>query len=457
MLKAYFPYEYAESVFTIDYQKLYKMGYKAILFDIDNTLTHHGEDSTPEIDALFQTIHSIGFKTLLLSNNNKARIERFIQNIDTLYIEEADKPRTAGFLKAIELLKIEKSEAIYIGDQIFSDIYGANKSGIANILVRYLRYPDEKKIGIKRNLEKIILMLYRFAKKYQHRLGEIEIGREAAKMPAKRKKLFCEISPTCYKISLQKEICKRHIKNLFSGKKYAKVKNEMLLSHLVFEHHSNMIKRAPGVDLIHQLNKAVNIDLACKKIDKLLIRPGETFSFWKTVGKTTKKKGYKEGRIIKKNQLVAGIGGGLCNLGNTIHLLVLHSPLKVTEFHKHSDALAPDAGKRVPMSAGTSVSYNNLDFQFFNNTDQILQLHLWCEGEELHAELRSEQAFPHTYQITEEDHHFSKEGEKFYRISKIYRETTCRADGALIKKELIWDNHSEVMFDYSLIPEDQTR
>ncbi len=73
----------------------------------------------------------------------------------------------------------------------------------------------------------------------------------------------------------------------------------------------------------------------------MMIHPGETFSFWKTVGKTTKKNGYKEGRIIKNNRLIAGVGGGLCNLGNTLHLLVLHSPLKVTEFHKHSNALAP--------------------------------------------------------------------------------------------------------------------
>lgn len=179
MLNSYFPHEYAESVFAINYQKLYEMGYKAIIFDIDNTLTHHGKDSTPEIDALFQEIHGIGLQTLLLSNNSKARIERFLKNIDSLYIEEADKPHTAGFLKAIEMLGIQKKEAIYIGDQIFTDIYGANKSGIDNILVRYLRYPDEKKIGIKRNLEKIILKFYRLSKKSRHRLGDILIQKEA--------------------------------------------------------------------------------------------------------------------------------------------------------------------------------------------------------------------------------------------------------------------------------------
>jgi len=273
----------------------------------------------------------------------------------------------------------------------------------------------------------------------------------------KRDKLFCEISPACYALSLQKEILKRHIKDFLSKEKFAKTISKDKLANVVSDHHSNMIKRAPGVDLTHQLNKAVNIDLAGGKINGIIIRPGEVFSFWKTVGKTSKRKGYKEGRIIEKDKLIAGIGGGLCNLGNTIHLLVLHSPLEVTEFHKHSDALAPDEGKRVPFSAGTSVCYNHIDYRFKNNTDQNIQLLIWCEGEFLHAELRSEKPFPHSYELVEEDHHFKKEGEKFYRNSKIYRNITDRKTNEFVAKELILNNHSEVMFDYSLIPEELIR
>ena len=83
MIKKYYPYEYAESVFMIDYQKLYQKGFRGIIFDIDNTLVHHGDDSTPEIDNLFRKIQGLGLKTLLLSNNDRGRVERFIKNIDT--------------------------------------------------------------------------------------------------------------------------------------------------------------------------------------------------------------------------------------------------------------------------------------------------------------------------------------------------------------------------------------
>ena len=273
-------------------------------------------------------------------------------------------------------------------------------------------------------------------------------------MPKKSTKLFCDINPFCYEISLKKEILKRHIKNFLSNEKFSKNKSTKKLSNVVWKHHSNMIKRAPGVDLTHQYNKAENIAIASSKINGIIIRPGESFSFWKTIGKITTKKGYKDGRIIKNNKLVAGVGGGLCNLGNTLHLLILHSPLKVTEFHNHSDALAPDEGKRVPFSAGTSVGYNYIDYRFKNTTDQDVQILVWTEGETLYAELRSEHPFENTYELIEEDHHFKKTGEKFYRNSKIYRNVINIKSGEIVAKELVFDNHSEVMFDYSLIPQD---
>ncbi|MBR3953900.1 MAG: VanW family protein [Clostridia bacterium] len=270
-------------------------------------------------------------------------------------------------------------------------------------------------------------------------------------------KLFCELSPTAYAISVKKEIYKRRLTDKISGEKFAKTKTDEKLPFVVATLCSNMIKRAPGVDLTLQFNKADNIRLACAGINGIVVKPGETFSFWQLVGNPSKKNGFKEGRVIHQNKIIAGLGGGLCNLSNTVHLMILESPMTVTEFHTHSDALAPDPGKRVPLSAGTSVSYNNVDFRFKNNTDQAIQLLMWCDGEDLKAELRSEREFDWCYEIVEEDHHFAKEGDKFFRVSKIFRAVKDRKTGKEVGKELIWDNHSEVMFDYDLIPEDQIR
>lgn len=274
---------------------------------------------------------------------------------------------------------------------------------------------------------------------------------------SRKKRLFCDINPTCYAIAVQKGIVLRHIRNFFSDEKFSKARTEEKLPNVVSAHSSNLIKRGKGIDPVLQENKAVNIALASGKINGMIIRPGETFSFYKVVGKATKRKGYKEGRFIRENRIIAGMGGGLCNLGNTIHWLVLHSPLEVTEVHFHSDALAPDAGKRVPFSSGTSVCYNYIDLKFRNNTRQNFQLMLWCEDDKLFGELRSEQEIPWEYRLVEENHHFRREGEKYYRISQIYKETTDKKTGEVAEKKLVRDNRSEVMFDYDLIPKDQIR
>lgn len=274
-----------------------------------------------------------------------------------------------------------------------------------------------------------------------------------------RKKLFCEISPLTYAISLQKEILKRHIKNLLGHINFAISTMTGKLPSIIYQSHNNMIKQGPGIDPQHQFNKAENIKNACSKINGVVINPGETFSFWKLVGKTSKKNGFSEGRVIINGKLKAGIGGGLCNLANTINLLVLNSPLTITEIHHHSDALAPDPnGMRTPYGAGTSVNYNFIDYRFRNDTTQPVQLCTWCKGDFLYTELRTTKQFPYIYKIVEEGHHFHQEANgKFYRISKIYRETIERETGKTIGKELIWDNHSEVMFPHSLIPQEQIR
>lgn len=272
----------------------------------------------------------------------------------------------------------------------------------------------------------------------------------------KKRKLFCEICPMTYAISLKKEIIKRHIRNILNGEHFSKKRSPQPMPAVIASYSGEMIKKGPGIDLQLQLNKAKNIELACSKIDGLVIEPGESFSFWHYVGKSSRGNGFSEGRVIVNGKLISGTGGGLCNLANTLNRLVMHSPLTITEIHHHSDALAPDPdNKYTPYGAGTSVNYNFIDYRFRNDTDQPVQLRTWCDGSILKAELRSTKEYPYSYRIVGEDHHFHKEENgKFYRKSKIYRETIDKATNKVISRELKWNNRSEVMFDYSLIPKE---
>lgn len=172
--KLFYPYEYVDDVFSIDYEKLFQKGYRGIIFDIDNTLVHHGDDSNETIDSFFKMLQSVGFKTLLLSNNSEARVQRFIRNIDTLYIANAKKPLPGSYRKAVKKMNCKKEEVVFIGDQIFTDIFGANMSRIACILVKFIRLGSEVDFGKRRRLEKVVLDRYFKSKSAQNRLGDIK-------------------------------------------------------------------------------------------------------------------------------------------------------------------------------------------------------------------------------------------------------------------------------------------
>lgn len=447
-----FPSTSVESVFSIDYLKLKGMGYKAIIFDIDSTLVPHGDDTTNEIDQLFKYLHKLGFKTLLLSNNSEERISTFNRNIKTLFIPMANKPHRANYLKAIRMLNVNYSEVILVGDQLFTDIIGANLCGIKSILVKFLKHPEDIKIGKKRQLERLILKLFALNNKFFNHFPNIE--KEYSNKVVEQKKSLSERYPIFYSMAVKKETVKRHIKNYKSNIKFATYKQDKALPNVVHQYSSYLIKEGKDIDPTLQYNKSFNIGLSASKINKVIIRPGETFSFWNLVGKIDKKRGYRDGRVIINNKVQAGLGGGLCNLANTLNLLIMYSPLEVTELHTHSDALSPDHGKRVPFGTGTSISYNYVDYRFENTTNQNVQILIWVENNYLNAELRSEKPFDYKYELSEENHHFTKINGKFYRKSKVYKNTVNPSDNKIIDKQLVYDNKSRVMFDYDLIPKE---
>lgn len=262
------------------------------------------------------------------------------------------------------------------------------------------------------------------------------------------RKLFCEISPFTYRLSVEKEIMKRHLNDFLNKTRFARERTEEPLPTLVYQHNSLIRRRLGNVNMQLQENKANNLALAVKHINGLLIRPGETFSVWKMIGRTTKKKGYKEGLTIEKGKPSQGIGGGMCQLSNLIHWMVLHSDLTITEHHHH-DALDlfPDFGRQIPFGTGTSISYNYIDYRVKNNTDNTYQLRLWVDDEYLCGELRAEKPQPHTFHIHAENEFFSRENGVIFRNGQVYRDVIDRKTGKCVESQLIRTNHAKVMYE----------
>ncbi len=274
----------------------------------------------------------------------------------------------------------------------------------------------------------------------------------------KKRKLFCEYGPLAYKISLYKEALKKDLMDFKNKKKFAKHISKDNLEYIWKGDTKVLLRKLPGIDMQLQKNKVVNLRLASKKIDGIIVNPGEEFSFWNLVGNATKRKGYLEGLVISNSKMKTGIGGGLCQMANMIHWLVLHTPLKVTELHHHSDALFPDVKRRVPFGTGTSISYKALDYRFKNTTENPIQIRVWLDDTFLYGEIRSTVPLNVKYKIVEEDNHYAKDKDGiFYRNSKVYRIINDKTTKQEIKKELILNNHSKVMYDYNLIPKEQIK
>lgn len=161
MLERFYPDEYVDSTYVIDFEDLYKKGYRGIIFDIDNTLVPHGAPADERSLALFKRLKALGYRILLLSNNKEPRVKLFNDAVRVSYIHKAGKPAVKNYLKAMERLGTSKANTFFVGDQLFTDVWGANKAGIRTFLVKPINPKEEIQIVLKRYLEKIVLFFYK--------------------------------------------------------------------------------------------------------------------------------------------------------------------------------------------------------------------------------------------------------------------------------------------------------
>jgi len=265
-----------------------------------------------------------------------------------------------------------------------------------------------------------------------------------------KRKLFCEISPLTYKISMEKCILIRHLKNIISKEIFASKKTNDKLPYVIYKHNSLIRRKLGNVNMQLQDNKAKNLSIAAPKINGIIIKPGETFSLWKLVKRCRKKDGYMEGLTIAKGTPSSGIGGGLCQLSNLIHWMILHTDMQITEHHHHDQIdLFPDFKRVIPFGTGTSIMYNYLDYRFKNTTNLTYQLIIYTTDEYLCGELRANAHQKYKYHIKAENVFFSKEDDGIYRNGEVYRKKIDCQTGLCINKELIRKNHAKVCYDTS--------
>ena len=160
MLQRFYPDHEIESAYDIDYEGLYQKGYRGVIYDIDNTLVPHGAPADERAIALFRRLHEIGYRTMLLSNNKEPRVRSFCDQVGSMYIFRAGKPKTTGYENAMERMGTTAEDTLFVGDQLFTDVWGAKKPGIVTYLVKPIHPKEEIQIVLKRKLERIVLFFY---------------------------------------------------------------------------------------------------------------------------------------------------------------------------------------------------------------------------------------------------------------------------------------------------------
>lgn len=263
--------------------------------------------------------------------------------------------------------------------------------------------------------------------------------REAVKKPIKRSALRIKLGTMYYGVQ-------RYALWVKMNGQFAKKKDTTPLPYKYFDHRTLMLRKLKDVDMWMQHNKVTNLKLAVKKLNGMILRPGEVFSYWKLIGMPTRIKGYKKGMILRNGGFAAGVGGGLCQLSNLIFWMTIHTPLTVIERHRHGYDVFPDSNRTQPFASGATCSYPHIDLMIRNDTEHDYQLLLNVGEEYLEGEWRVSDEPEYRFEVIERNHEMKAEYWGGYsRHNEIYQLVYDR-DGNLLDDRLLIKNAAIMMY-----------
>jgi len=224
----------------------------------------------------------------------------------------------------------------------------------------------------------------------------------------------------------------------------------LALDYVAAQHKSPLFRPLAGVDPELQRNKVVNLQLAAKQLDGVVLRPGQRLSFWRHVGSPTYARGYLDGLVLSHGRIGAGVGGGLCQMTNLLYWMTLHTPLEVVERWRHSYDVFPDSSRTQPFGSGATCAWPALDLQIVNPTAATFRLAVEVGDEYLTGTWTSDIEPPARYAIEERSHRITHEGPGVYvRHNELWR---LESEGGFTTERLIAANHALMMYEPFLQP-----
>jgi vancomycin resistance protein VanW len=271
-------------------------------------------------------------------------------------------------------------------------------------------------------------------------------GRELPPALRRRRRRLTERWPVLYPLAVEILRLRRSWQSWRSGTVWATDRAADSLPVRIHQHRSLLLRRLGAAEMWMQHNKVHNLRLVAARLDGLVIKPGEEFSFCRTVGRATRRKGYLDGMLLDNGEATPGVGGGICQAANLLHWMVLHTPLTVTERSEHSFDPFPDNGRVLPWGVGCAVYYNYVDLRFRNDTAVTFQLRVRVGERYLEGEVRASEPVPNSYSVYARNESFDRHDGEWFRSNEIWRDVIDRRTGRRTAAELIKRNHALVKY-----------
>ena len=252
--------------------------------------------------------------------------------------------------------------------------------------------------------------------------------------------------PKLLTLAIYLKVINKKLDMLFDKHIYATKKTLTPLPYRIKKHKSLLLRKLGSCDMYLQHNKVKNLQIVARELNGIIIQPNETFSYFKLLGKPTKKRGFLDGIQLSNGEAIEATAGGICQSSNLIYWLALHTPLEIVERYHHSFDPFPDDGRVLPFASGATVMYNYLDLRLKNPTNQPIQLLLGVDERFFYGEFRTDIELKHSYKIVEENHYFEQIDNIYYRNNELHRKVIDRRTGDIIKKEFIVRNYSRVKY-----------
>ncbi len=238
----------------------------------------------------------------------------------------------------------------------------------------------------------------------------------------------------------------RKVALLLDKHTYTTQKQSHPLPYRIIKHQSTLLRKLGQSQMYLQYNKVENLKLVVEALNGAIIKPNETFSYFKLLGRPSAKRGFKKGMELSHGEVKPAIGGGICQSSNLIYWMALHTPLEIIERHHHSFDPFPDEGRVLPFASGATVMYNYLDLRFKNTTPHTLQLLLWMDDKYLHGEFRIDGTLNQSYKVYEANHYFECINGIYFRNNELHRKIIDKTTGNKLETQFIVRNYSQVKY-----------